>query len=171
MVEGREDPDGGVQAGEDVDHGDARHPGGRAADREAAGKADRAADADGVGLTRAAATGVGVGRTIQATFSELMAPATINGTRWSSAGCAARARFPGARSTNRSKLPHRPRDEIDLLVDCNHAYDVPAAIAYGRAVADCDIGWFEEPVPPEDIDGYVEVRRGQPIPEIGRAHV
>lgn len=56
---------------------------------------------------------------------------------------------------------------IGLLVDCNHAYDVPAAIAYGRAVADCDIGWFEEPVPPEDIDGYVEVRRGQPIPVAG----
>jgi D-galactarolactone cycloisomerase len=57
--------------------------------------------------------------------------------------------------------------DIGLLVDCNHAYDVPAAIAYGRAVADCDIGWFEEPVPPEDIDGYVEVRRGQPIPVAG----
>jgi D-galactarolactone cycloisomerase len=57
--------------------------------------------------------------------------------------------------------------EIGLLVDCNHAYDAPAAIAFGRAVADCDIGWFEEPVPPEDLDGYVEVKRGQPIPVAG----
>lgn len=57
--------------------------------------------------------------------------------------------------------------ECGLLVDCNHAYDAPAAIAYGRAVADLDIGWFEEPVPPEDIEGYLEVKRGQPIPVAG----
>jgi len=57
--------------------------------------------------------------------------------------------------------------DIGLLVDCNHAYDAPSAIAYGRAVADCDIGWFEEPVPPEDLDGYLDVRRGQPIPVAG----
>ncbi len=53
--------------------------------------------------------------------------------------------------------------EVGLLVDCNHAYDAPAAIAYGNAVAGCDIGWFEEPVPPEDIDGYLEVKARQPI--------
>jgi D-galactarolactone cycloisomerase len=57
--------------------------------------------------------------------------------------------------------------DVGLLVDCNHAYDAPAAIAYGRAVADLDIGWFEEPVPPEDIEGYVDVRRSQPIPVAG----
>jgi D-galactarolactone cycloisomerase len=57
--------------------------------------------------------------------------------------------------------------DVGLLVDCNHAYDAPAAIAYGNAVADCDIGWFEEPVPPEDIDGYLEVKARQPIPVAG----
>ncbi|WP_137125736.1 mandelate racemase/muconate lactonizing enzyme family protein [Roseomonas sp. HF4] len=57
--------------------------------------------------------------------------------------------------------------EVGLLVDCNHAYDAPAAIAYGNAVAACDIGWFEEPVPPEDIDGYLEVKARQPIPVAG----
>jgi D-galactarolactone cycloisomerase len=62
---------------------------------------------------------------------------------------------------------HAIGPNVGLLVDCNHAYDAPAAIAFGRAVADCDIGWFEEPVPPEDIDGYLEVKRGQPIPVAG----
>jgi D-galactarolactone cycloisomerase len=57
--------------------------------------------------------------------------------------------------------------DCGLLVDCNHAYDAPAAIAYGRACADCDIGWFEEPVPPEDIAGYLEVKARQPIPVAG----
>jgi D-galactarolactone cycloisomerase len=57
--------------------------------------------------------------------------------------------------------------KMGLLVDCNHAYDAPAAIAFGNAVADCDIGWFEEPVPPEDIAGYLEVKARQPIPVAG----
>jgi D-galactarolactone cycloisomerase len=57
--------------------------------------------------------------------------------------------------------------DCGLLVDCNHAYDAPAAIAFGNAVADCDIGWFEEPVPPEDIAGYREVKARQPIPVAG----
>lgn len=57
--------------------------------------------------------------------------------------------------------------DCGLLVDCNHAYDAPAAIAYGNAVADLDIGWFEEPVPPEDIAGYLEVKARQPIPVAG----
>jgi len=52
---------------------------------------------------------------------------------------------------------------IGLMLDANHGYDASEAIALGRAVADCDIGWFEEPVVPEDLAGYQEVRRGQPI--------
>jgi D-galactarolactone cycloisomerase len=57
--------------------------------------------------------------------------------------------------------------DIGLMVDCNHAYDAPAAIEYGRAVGDLGIAWFEEPVPPEDIDGYLEVKARQRIPVAG----
>ncbi len=56
---------------------------------------------------------------------------------------------------------------IALMLDANHGYDAIEAVALGRAVADCDIGWFEEPVVPDDIGSYVEVRRGQPIPVAG----
>jgi len=56
---------------------------------------------------------------------------------------------------------------IGLMVDANHAYDATAAIRYGRAVEDLDIGWFEEPVPPEDLAGYREVRRALSIPVAG----
>ena len=56
---------------------------------------------------------------------------------------------------------------VGLMLDANHGYDVVEAIALGRKVADCDIGWFEEPVVPEDLESYVEVRRGQPIPVAG----
>ena len=56
---------------------------------------------------------------------------------------------------------------VGLMLDANHGYDVVEAIALGRKVADCGIGWFEEPVVPEDLESYVEVRRGQPIPVAG----
>jgi D-galactarolactone cycloisomerase len=54
-----------------------------------------------------------------------------------------------------------------LMLDANHGYDAIDAIRLGRAVADCGIGWFEEPVVPDDLDSYLEVRRGQPIPVAG----
>lgn len=54
-----------------------------------------------------------------------------------------------------------------LMLDANHAYEATDAIRLGRLVADCDLGWFEEPVVPENLDAYVEVRRGQPIPVAG----
>ena len=57
--------------------------------------------------------------------------------------------------------------KIGLMLDANHGYDAIEAVALGRAIAACDIGWFEEPVVPEDLAGYQEVRRGQPIPVAG----
>ena len=58
-------------------------------------------------------------------------------------------------------------DEVALMVDANHAYDATDAIALGRKVEELDIGWFEEPVAPEDHDGYREVSRRPPIPVAG----
>jgi D-galactarolactone cycloisomerase len=57
--------------------------------------------------------------------------------------------------------------EVALMMDANHAYDAPRAIRLGRKIAHLDIGWFEEPVPPEDLAGYADVRAQQPIPVAG----
>ncbi len=57
--------------------------------------------------------------------------------------------------------------ECLLAVDANHAYDATAAIRYGRQVEELDIAWFEEPVPPEDVAGYREVRRALRMPISG----
>ncbi len=57
--------------------------------------------------------------------------------------------------------------KIGLMLDANHGFDCLEAIELGRRVAPLNIGWFEEPVVPDDLDGYVEVRRGQPIPVAG----
>jgi D-galactarolactone cycloisomerase len=56
---------------------------------------------------------------------------------------------------------------IALMVDANHAYDATAAIRLGRMIEGYDIGWFEEPVPPEDIAGYREVKAAISIPLAG----
>ena len=49
--------------------------------------------------------------------------------------------------------------EICLMVDANHAYNSSEAIQLAREIEKFDIYWFEEPVPPEDLDGYCEVRK------------
>ena len=57
--------------------------------------------------------------------------------------------------------------DIALMIDANHGYDSIAAIRLGRAVEELDIGWFEEPVPPEDLAGYRAVRAALSIPVAG----
>ena len=54
-----------------------------------------------------------------------------------------------------------------LLVDANHAYHAPSAIRMGRGMERYGVRLFEEPVPPEDRDGYREVRRSVDIPIAG----
>ncbi|MFC2969355.1 mandelate racemase/muconate lactonizing enzyme family protein [Acidimangrovimonas pyrenivorans] len=54
-----------------------------------------------------------------------------------------------------------------LMIDANHGYDAREAIALGRAAAEHDIDWFEEPVIPEALAAYRAVRAGQPIPVAG----
>ena len=49
--------------------------------------------------------------------------------------------------------------EIRLMVDANHCFSVPDAIRIGRRLQELDIYWFEEPISPEDLDGYVVVTR------------
>lgn len=45
-------------------------------------------------------------------------------------------------------------DDVDLMVDANHAYTTREAIPIGRAMEDLGVRWFEEPVAPEDYRGY-----------------
>ena len=56
---------------------------------------------------------------------------------------------------------------VALMVDANHAYDAVAAIRLGRMIEAFDIAWFEEPVPPEDLEGYRDVKAAVSIPIAG----
>jgi D-galactarolactone cycloisomerase len=57
--------------------------------------------------------------------------------------------------------------DVMLMVDANHAYDSVAAIRLGRMIEEHNIGWFEEPVPPEDVAGYRAVKAALSIPIAG----
>src|SRR5207249_3024217 len=54
-----------------------------------------------------------------------------------------------------------------LAMDANHAYDAGQAIRLGRKLEACDLAWFEEPVVPEDVDGYCQVKAALRIPIAG----
>lgn len=58
-------------------------------------------------------------------------------------------------------------EDIYLMVDANHAYNAAEAIRLAREIERFNIYWFEEPVPPEDLDGYVEVKKNSSIPIAG----
>lgn len=58
-------------------------------------------------------------------------------------------------------------NDIQLMIDANHAYDAATAIQLGHKLEECNLAWFEEPVSPEDIEGYCTVRRALPIPIAG----
>jgi D-galactarolactone cycloisomerase len=57
--------------------------------------------------------------------------------------------------------------DVGLLVDANHGYNAAAAIRMGRLMEPYNVCFFEEPVPPEDRDGYRKVRAENPIPVAG----
>ena len=70
-----------------------------------------------------------------------------------------------------AKLIHDIRrlagDKIALMIDANHAYNASDASILADRIQDCSIAWFEEPVPPEDLEGYCEVKSKTHIPIAG----
>ncbi len=56
---------------------------------------------------------------------------------------------------------------IDLMVDTNHAYGRSDALRLGHALEDFNLRWYEEPVVPEDIGGYAELRTALTTPIAG----
>ncbi len=50
-------------------------------------------------------------------------------------------------------------DNFKLMVDANHAYNKNDALYVGKGLDEMEIYWFEEPVAPEDYDGYKELKK------------
>jgi D-galactarolactone cycloisomerase len=56
---------------------------------------------------------------------------------------------------------------VRLMIDTNHAYGRADALRLGQALAEFDLRWYEEPVVPEDLPGYVEMRQKLRMPIAG----
>lgn len=62
--------------------------------------------------------------------------------------------------------------EVDLLVDAGGSeqfwpHRFKWALRSAEMLAQYDVGWFEEPLPPDDLDGYVRLTEASPIPIAG----
>ena len=54
--------------------------------------------------------------------------------------------------------------DVGIMVDAHGTWSVREAQRFARKVEDCDLGWFEEPVSPENVPGQAEVRASTDIP-------
>lgn len=57
--------------------------------------------------------------------------------------------------------------DIRLMVDSNHAYTLNEATKLALQIEQFDISWFEEPLSPEQYEGYAELRKRTSIPISG----
>lgn len=57
--------------------------------------------------------------------------------------------------------------DIGLLVDANHAYNAATAVRMGRMMQELGVLFFEEPIVPEDREGYRKVRAENPVAVAG----
>ncbi|WP_422080403.1 mandelate racemase/muconate lactonizing enzyme family protein [Ulvibacterium sp.] len=57
--------------------------------------------------------------------------------------------------------------DMRLMIDANHAYNYREAFELAQKVSLYDISWFEEPVSPEDYEGYRRLRGNTGIPIAG----
>jgi len=62
------------------------------------------------------------------------------------------------------QLRRRAGDDVELYVDANWAYQLDEAVEVGRALSANSYGWFEEPLAPENEQGYEELRRLCDVP-------
>ena len=53
---------------------------------------------------------------------------------------------------------------FEIFIDANQAFTVDEAIRRARLYEAVDIGWFEEPLPADDIDGHVRLSRATTAP-------
>jgi len=55
-------------------------------------------------------------------------------------------------------------DHFELMIDANQAFTVSEARRRAYAFRELSLGWFEEPLPAEDLDGHVELARAATMP-------
>mgnify|MGYP001078042548 CR=1 FL=1 len=60
--------------------------------------------------------------------------------------------------------------DVDLMLDCWMSWSVPYTLEMAKRLERFEPAWLEEPLMPDDIDGYVELSRKLEIPIAGGEH-
>jgi galactonate dehydratase len=55
-------------------------------------------------------------------------------------------------------------DQVDLLIEGHGRFNVATAVRIARELERFDILWFEEPVPPDNLDALLEVKQRSRVP-------
>jgi L-rhamnonate dehydratase len=61
-------------------------------------------------------------------------------------------------------------DDIDIMLDCWMSWDVPYTIKMAELLSEYSPRWLEEPVLPDKIDSYAQIRAQSPVPISGGEH-
>lgn len=56
------------------------------------------------------------------------------------------------------------RGKADIIIEGHGRFDIPTAVRIGHALEKFEPLWFEEPIPPENLEGLAEVKRRVNIP-------
>jgi len=57
-----------------------------------------------------------------------------------------------------------------LMLDAFMGWTVESTLDIARRVEHCNLEWLEEPLPPDDLDGYEHLGRESPVPVAGGEH-
>lgn len=55
-------------------------------------------------------------------------------------------------------------DTVDIIIEGHGRFDVPTAVRIGHALADYEVLWFEEPIPPDNKEGLAKIRQRVDVP-------
>ena len=111
-----------------------------------------------------------MGKTSVGEYAESAARAVENGFRalkWSPFGYAAHSMTPGQEHITIEcvrKVREAVGPDIRLMVDAHGRFDLPQARRLAKRFEEYDLYFFEEPLPPENIDAFVELKRSTTTP-------
>ena len=114
-------------------------------------------DRSPAGFARAATEAVGQGFTAVklAPFDELRAPDHVRSGPHA-------AWLPGVERVRAVRAAIG--EQVELLVDCHGRMEASEALLVGHALADCNLYWYEEPVPDHHIDDLAQLSAILPMP-------
>jgi len=72
------------------------------------------------------------------------------------------------------QLVQRVRDRLGqeamVMIDAFARWDFESSLEVAEAIADQQVSWLEEPLPPDDLDGYEALAGRSPVPIAGGEH-